>query len=187
MNDTAPPEPDVIDAVLGIAPGSPLDRLRRERDKLRHYSQTSYRAALMPADPRNFPLPLRAALAATVAAAPLPRSALMVINKAVGFRVLRTVGSDKVLVGMIALAGLIAVCVGASLQVAMPNFAQVLGAGLNPRFAQWVTTYDAPEFQESASRARELVDEAAAHAGEHEVDESPLAERADVDRREPGA
>ena len=44
-------------------------------------------------------------------------------------RVLRTVGSDKVLVGMIALAGLIAVCVGASLQVAMPNFAQVLGAG----------------------------------------------------------
>ena len=44
-------------------------------------------------------------------------------------RVLRTVGSDKVLVGMIALACLIAVCVGASLQVAMPNFAQVLGAG----------------------------------------------------------
>ena len=67
MNDTAPPEPDVIDAVLGIAPGSPLDRLRRERDKLRHYSQTSYRAALMPADPRNFPLPLRAALAARMA------------------------------------------------------------------------------------------------------------------------
>jgi MFS family permease len=44
-------------------------------------------------------------------------------------RVLRTVAGDKVLVGMIALAGLIAVCVGASLQVAMPNFAQVLGAG----------------------------------------------------------
>jgi len=44
-------------------------------------------------------------------------------------RVLRTVGGDKVLVGMIALAGLIAVCVGASLQVAMPNFAEVLGAG----------------------------------------------------------
>ncbi|MGO1407810.1 MAG: MFS transporter [Brachybacterium sp.] len=44
-------------------------------------------------------------------------------------RVLRTVGGDRVLVGMIALAGLIAVCVGASLQVAMPNFAQTLGAG----------------------------------------------------------
>ena len=44
-------------------------------------------------------------------------------------RVLRTVGADRVLVGMIALAGLIAVCVGASLQVAMPNFADVLGAG----------------------------------------------------------
>ncbi|WP_394216649.1 hypothetical protein [Brachybacterium vulturis] len=44
-------------------------------------------------------------------------------------RVLRTVGGDRVLVGMVALAGLIAVCVGASLQVAMPNFAQNLGAG----------------------------------------------------------
>ena len=44
-------------------------------------------------------------------------------------RVLRTVSGDKVLVGMIALAGLIAVCVGASLQVAMPNFADTLGAG----------------------------------------------------------
>ena len=45
------------------------------------------------------------------------------------FRVLRTVGDDKVLVGMIALAGLIAVCVGSSLQVSMPNFAEQLGAG----------------------------------------------------------
>ena len=44
-------------------------------------------------------------------------------------RVLRTVADDKVLVGMIVLAGLIAVFVGASLQVAMPNFAEVLGAG----------------------------------------------------------
>lgn len=44
-------------------------------------------------------------------------------------RVLRTVRDDKVLVGMIALAGLIAVCVGASLQVAMPTFAEALGTG----------------------------------------------------------
>ena len=44
-------------------------------------------------------------------------------------RVLRTVGGDKVLVGMIALAGLIAVSVGSSLTVAMPNFADTLGAG----------------------------------------------------------
>ncbi|APX33042.1 MFS transporter [Brachybacterium sp. P6-10-X1] len=43
--------------------------------------------------------------------------------------VLRTVGGDKVLVGMIALAGLIAVCVGSSLTVSMPNFADTLGAG----------------------------------------------------------
>ena len=45
------------------------------------------------------------------------------------FRVLRTVGDDKVLIGMITLAGLIAVCVGSSLQVSMPNFAETLGAG----------------------------------------------------------
>ena len=45
------------------------------------------------------------------------------------FRVLRTVGNDKVLIGMIALAGLIAVCVGSSLQVSMPTFADNLGAG----------------------------------------------------------
>ncbi|MGP9681615.1 MULTISPECIES: MFS transporter [unclassified Brachybacterium] len=44
-------------------------------------------------------------------------------------RVLRTVAGDKVLVGMIALAGLIAVCVGSSLTVSMPNFADALGAG----------------------------------------------------------
>src|SRR5699024_2603050 len=44
-------------------------------------------------------------------------------------RVLRTVGSDRVLVGMIALAGLLAVCGGASLQVAVPNCGQPLGGG----------------------------------------------------------
>ncbi|WP_114854236.1 MFS transporter [Brachybacterium sp. YJGR34] len=44
-------------------------------------------------------------------------------------RVLRTVADDRVLLGMIALAGLIAVCVGSSLTVAMPNFAETLGAG----------------------------------------------------------
>ena len=42
---------------------------------------------------------------------------------------IRSVADDKVLVGMIALAGLIAVCVGSSLTVAMPNFADTLGAG----------------------------------------------------------
>ncbi|GAA1489454.1 MFS transporter [Brachybacterium sacelli] len=44
-------------------------------------------------------------------------------------KVLRGVAGDKVLVGMIVLAGLIAVCVGSSLTVSMPNFADALGAG----------------------------------------------------------
>jgi MFS family permease len=45
------------------------------------------------------------------------------------FSVLRTVGGDKVLIAMIVLAGLVAVCVGSSLQVSMPSFADALGAG----------------------------------------------------------
>src|SRR5690625_120353 len=44
-------------------------------------------------------------------------------------RVLRTVGDDKVMLGMITPAELIALCVGSSLQVSMPNFAETLGAG----------------------------------------------------------
>ena len=46
-----------------------------------------------------------------------------------GFRVLRSVGDDRVLVSMIVLAGLVAVCVGGSLQVSIPSFADTLGAG----------------------------------------------------------
>ncbi|MCG7308110.1 MFS transporter [Brachybacterium sp. ACRRE] len=45
------------------------------------------------------------------------------------FSVLRTVRSDTVLIAMIVLAGLVAVCVGSSLQVSMPSFADALGAG----------------------------------------------------------
>jgi MFS family permease len=45
------------------------------------------------------------------------------------FGVLRSVGGDKVLIGMIVLAGLVALCVGGSLQVSIPDFADVLGAG----------------------------------------------------------
>lgn len=44
-------------------------------------------------------------------------------------RVLGTVRRDPVLVGMIALAGLIAVCMGTSLQVVMPSIVDGLGAG----------------------------------------------------------
>ena len=46
-----------------------------------------------------------------------------------GFRVLRSVGNDRVLVSMIVLAGLVALCVGGSLQVSIPSFAEALGAG----------------------------------------------------------
>lgn len=46
-----------------------------------------------------------------------------------GFRTLREVGSDRVLVAMIVLAGLVALCVGGSLQVSIPSFADALGAG----------------------------------------------------------
>jgi MFS family permease len=43
--------------------------------------------------------------------------------------VLRSVGDDRVLVSMIVLAGLVALCVGGSLQVSIPSFADTLGAG----------------------------------------------------------
>ncbi|GAB2579880.1 MFS transporter [Microlunatus antarcticus] len=46
-----------------------------------------------------------------------------------GFRVLRSVGDDRVLVSMIVLAGLVALCVGGSLQVSIPAFADALGTG----------------------------------------------------------
>ncbi len=46
-----------------------------------------------------------------------------------GFRTLRDVGNDRVLVAMIVLAGLVALCVGGSLQVSIPSFADALGAG----------------------------------------------------------
>ncbi|MCJ1714322.1 MFS transporter [Curtobacterium sp. VKM Ac-2922] len=54
------------------------------------------------------------------------RARLTVVD---GFRTLRDVGSDRVLVAMIVLAGLVALCVGGSLQVSIPSFADALGAG----------------------------------------------------------
>lgn len=58
---------DVIDSVMGFAPGSHMADLRGQRDRIRHYTQTSYEAALHPADPRHFPYGLRAALALRMA------------------------------------------------------------------------------------------------------------------------
>ncbi|WP_077963043.1 CMD domain-containing protein [Ensifer adhaerens] len=65
---TSPSTNDVIDTVLGLDRFPDLLALREQRAKLRHLSQTSYQAALRPADPRNFSYALRAALAARMAA-----------------------------------------------------------------------------------------------------------------------
>ena len=64
----APPNIDVIDTVLGLDRVPDLKALREQRAKLKHLTQTSYEAALHPAEPRNFSYPLRAALAARMAA-----------------------------------------------------------------------------------------------------------------------
>ncbi|MBS9477601.1 CMD domain protein [Ancylobacter sp. VKM B-3255] len=61
--------PDVIDTVLGLDASSPVLALRHERAKLKQLTQTSYFAALRPAEPRNFSYARRAALAARMAAA----------------------------------------------------------------------------------------------------------------------
>lgn len=69
MSDSATaPLPDVIDTVLGLDATSPTLALRQERLKLKHLTQTSYLAALRPAEPRNFSYARRAALAARMTA-----------------------------------------------------------------------------------------------------------------------
>ncbi|AYM60762.1 CMD domain-containing protein [Agrobacterium fabrum] len=65
---TATPPEDVIDRVLGLDSNSDLLKLRERRSKLKHLTQTSYLAALKPAEPRNFSYALRAALAARMSA-----------------------------------------------------------------------------------------------------------------------
>ncbi|WHA43760.1 CMD domain-containing protein [Agrobacterium larrymoorei] len=59
---------DVIDNVLGLKPSDELFRLREQRAKMKHLTQTSYNAALRPAEPRNFSYALRAAIAARMSA-----------------------------------------------------------------------------------------------------------------------
>ena len=58
----------MIDRVLGLDESSDLLKLRERRSKLKHLTQTSYLAALRPAEPRNFSYALRAALAARMSA-----------------------------------------------------------------------------------------------------------------------
>jgi CMD domain protein len=64
---TVSPKTDVIDAVLGLDPSSPVQALRERREKLKHFTQTSYDAALLPAEPGSFSYAMRAALAARIA------------------------------------------------------------------------------------------------------------------------
>lgn len=44
-------ETDVIDMLVGIAPGSPLDEIRARRPEARTHAQATYRALFEPADP----------------------------------------------------------------------------------------------------------------------------------------
>ncbi|MBV9861077.1 MAG: CMD domain protein [Alphaproteobacteria bacterium] len=59
--------PDVLDTLAGIAPGSPLDLLRRRKPVTRENAQASFLALFAPADPGGVSVLERAAVAAFVA------------------------------------------------------------------------------------------------------------------------
>ena len=59
--------PDIIDEAAGLAAGSAVHALRRERPEIVRLSQTSFDAALRPKDPGNFSRAERAALAERMA------------------------------------------------------------------------------------------------------------------------
>ncbi len=62
------PEPDdLIEALLGIDPASPLGALRRQRPDILRHSQGAYRELVIPDDPGGITLAERAALALRVA------------------------------------------------------------------------------------------------------------------------
>ena len=64
----SPPEPaDLIEDILGIAPGSPLAALHRRRPEALRHSQGAYEELLRPADPGGVSYAERAALALRVA------------------------------------------------------------------------------------------------------------------------
>lgn len=58
---------DVIDTLVGITPGSPMDAVRDGRRIARAHAQRSYEVLLTPAEPGDFTLPERFAIAAYVA------------------------------------------------------------------------------------------------------------------------
>jgi CMD domain protein len=57
---------DVIDTLVGIAPGSPLDAIRARRPEARTHAQASYRALFAPAEPGDVTMHERFATAAFV-------------------------------------------------------------------------------------------------------------------------
>jgi CMD domain protein len=58
---------DLVDALLGIAPGSPLALLRDQRAAIRQHSEGAYRELVVPGDPGGVSHAERAALALRVA------------------------------------------------------------------------------------------------------------------------
>ena len=58
---------DVIDALVGITPGSPLDAIRARRPEARAHAQTTYRALFAPEAPGNVTAQERFAVGAFVA------------------------------------------------------------------------------------------------------------------------
>jgi CMD domain protein len=63
----AGPAADVIDSLVGIAPGSPLDAIRARRPQARTHAQATYRALFEPASPGSFIAQERFAVGAFVA------------------------------------------------------------------------------------------------------------------------
>ncbi len=60
-------ETDVIDALVGIKPGSPLDSIRARRPDARAHAQATYRALFAPAEPGAVTAPERFAVGGFVA------------------------------------------------------------------------------------------------------------------------
>jgi CMD domain protein len=60
-------ETDVIDALVGIVPGSPLDAIRARRPEARIHAQATYRALFTPQAPGDVTAPERFAVAVFVA------------------------------------------------------------------------------------------------------------------------
>jgi CMD domain protein len=60
-------EIDVIDVLVGIKPGSPLDSIRARRPEARAHAQATYRALFSPAEPGHVTAPERFAVGGFVA------------------------------------------------------------------------------------------------------------------------